>query len=330
MKAAWTDATGQVHKILDKQLATGQTPIATAENFITTFSPALDVDANEFIQRGPFQDRHVEQELMYIPETGGHKFTGVYYMQTADGLPVYGSRLMVLVRNIKDYPAVSATIDLRDVKGYKAPKRLVSSEAVFSFIVLPPWYRTTWAYVLYVIGFVFVVYAIIRLSIRRVKQKNIQLEGLVKERTKEVVIQKQDAEKQRDIAEHRKELVEQAHREITDSINYAERIQRSFLATEDILDKHLEEYFVFFQPKDVVSGDFYWAEKLKNVNFSVDIRSAIKDSDLIIIHTEWNDFKSIDFKKKVKNKKFIIFDMRNIYSSTEMKKQKIKYFSIGC
>ena len=121
---------GQVHKILDKQLATGQTPIATAENFITTFSPALDVDANEFIQRGPFFDKHVEQELMYIPETGGHKFTGVYYMQTADGLPVYGSRLMVLVRNIKDYPAVSATIDLRDVKGYKAPKRLVSSEAV--------------------------------------------------------------------------------------------------------------------------------------------------------------------------------------------------------
>ena len=50
---------GQVHKILDKQLATGLTPIATAENFITTFSPALDVDANEFIQRGPFSDRHV-------------------------------------------------------------------------------------------------------------------------------------------------------------------------------------------------------------------------------------------------------------------------------
>ena len=70
--------------------------------------------------------------------------------------------------------------------------------------------------------------------------------------------------------------------------------------------------------------------KLKNVNFSANISSAIKDSDLIIIHTEWNDFKSINFKKEVKNKKFIIFDMRNIYSSTDMTKQKIKYFSIGC
>ena len=67
----------------------------------------------------------------------------------------------------------------------------------------------------------------------------------------------------------------------------------------------------------------------KNIIFSNTIDSAIKKSDLIIIHTEWNDFKSIDFKKIVQNKKFIIFDMRKIFSPTKMKKQKIKYFSIG-
>ena len=70
-------------------------------------------------------------------------------------------------------------------------------------------------------------------------------------------------------------------------------------------------------------------KKLKNVNFSDNIKVAIKDSDLIIIHTEWNDFKSINFKKEVKNKKFIIFDMRNIYSSSKMKELKIKYYSVG-
>jgi len=70
-------------------------------------------------------------------------------------------------------------------------------------------------------------------------------------------------------------------------------------------------------------------KKLKNLNYSVDIKSAIKDSDLIIIHTEWNDFKSINFKKDVKKKKFIIFDMRNIYSPNKMKELKIKYFSVG-
>ena len=67
----------------------------------------------------------------------------------------------------------------------------------------------------------------------------------------------------------------------------------------------------------------------KNVKFSKNISLAIKDSDLIIIHTEWNDFKSVNFKKIVQNKKFKIFDMRNIYSSTKMKKLKIKYFAIG-
>ena len=67
----------------------------------------------------------------------------------------------------------------------------------------------------------------------------------------------------------------------------------------------------------------------KNIVFSNNIKDAIKNSDLIIIHTEWNDFKAINFKKDVQNKKFSIFDMRNIYSVNKMKDQKIKYFSIG-
>ncbi|MDA7784151.1 UDP-glucose/GDP-mannose dehydrogenase family protein [Candidatus Pelagibacter sp.] len=70
-------------------------------------------------------------------------------------------------------------------------------------------------------------------------------------------------------------------------------------------------------------------KKFKSVVFSNNIKEAIKKSDLIIIHTEWNDFKTINFKKDVKNKKFSIFDMRNIYSVNKMKDQKIKYFSIG-
>jgi UDPglucose 6-dehydrogenase len=70
-------------------------------------------------------------------------------------------------------------------------------------------------------------------------------------------------------------------------------------------------------------------KKLKNVKFSNNINSAIKDSDLIIIHTEWNEFKSINFKKLVKSKKFTIFDMRNIYSPIKMKELKIKYFGLG-
>ena len=70
-------------------------------------------------------------------------------------------------------------------------------------------------------------------------------------------------------------------------------------------------------------------KKLKKVKFLPNIESAIKNSDLIIIHTEWNDFKSINFKSYIKNKKFIIYDMRNIYSPQKMKKDNIKYFGVG-
>ncbi len=67
---------------------------------------------------------------------------------------------------------------------------------------------------------------------------------------------------------HRTHLeITEKHKEIKDSINYAERIQRSFLATESTLSDNLSEYFVIFQPRDVVSGDFYWASKSVNGNF---------------------------------------------------------------
>ena len=70
-------------------------------------------------------------------------------------------------------------------------------------------------------------------------------------------------------------------------------------------------------------------KKLKNVEFSNSIKESIKGSDIVIIHTEWNDFKSINFKKFSKNKKLIIYDMRNIYSPDKIKKNGFTYFGIG-
>ena len=70
-------------------------------------------------------------------------------------------------------------------------------------------------------------------------------------------------------------------------------------------------------------------DRLKNVQFKNNIKEACISSDLIIIHTEWNEFKLIDLKKIVKKKNFIVYDLRNIYSPEKMKKHKIKYFGIG-
>ena len=72
--------------------------------------------------------------------------------------------------------------------------------------------------------------------------------------------------------------------------------------------------------------EFY---KIKNVLFSKSINEAIQFSDVIIIHTEWNDFKSINFKSLCKKKRVILYDLRNLYSPEKINKMGIKYFSIG-
>jgi UDPglucose 6-dehydrogenase len=69
--------------------------------------------------------------------------------------------------------------------------------------------------------------------------------------------------------------------------------------------------------------------KLKNVFFCKNISEACKSADLIVIHTEWDEFKTIDFKKISKNKKLKIYDMRNLYSEKKMESLGLSYYSIG-
>ena len=69
--------------------------------------------------------------------------------------------------------------------------------------------------------------------------------------------------------------------------------------------------------------------KIKNVNFSNSITEAVKGADLVILHTEWNDFKSINFKKLHPSKNLKIYDLRNIFSSNKIKSQGFKYFGVG-
>ena len=121
---------GKIHKLIDKELATGNTPVESAENFIATWAAGLGVRSDQFTERGPFADGHALQQLMYVPETVQHKFTGVYYMQTADGLPVYETRLMVLVRNVDGFPAVSVTTVLQDVDGFRRTRKFAANDAI--------------------------------------------------------------------------------------------------------------------------------------------------------------------------------------------------------
>ncbi len=80
----------------------------------------------------------------------------------------------------------------------------------------------------------------------------------------------------------------------------------------------------YYEPTGM-KGDFN-NKKVKYIN---NIKLACKKADLIIIHTEWNEFKQLNFKKISNRKNYKIYDLRNLYSPVKMKKNKINYFCIG-
>tara|TARA_Y100001970_G_scaffold18116_1_gene20349 strand:- start:1535 stop:2830 length:1296 start_codon:yes stop_codon:yes gene_type:complete len=80
----------------------------------------------------------------------------------------------------------------------------------------------------------------------------------------------------------------------------------------------------YYEPSGIKSE--FKKNKVKYIN---NLKDACKGADLIVIHTEWNEFKQINFKKISNKKNFKIYDLRNLYSPNKMKKNKINYFSVG-
>ncbi len=85
-----------------------------------------------------------------------------------------------------------------------------------------------------------------------------------KKDNKKINEQKSQVENQKKEIELQHATLAKTHQEISDSINYAKRIQNAILPTTDVLNESLNNGFVLFMPKDVVSGDFYWLENLED------------------------------------------------------------------
>ncbi len=118
--------------------------------------------------------------------------------------------------------------------------------------VHPPYWQTTWAYLAYLVLLVLFVYNIIRLRTKKLKSANQTL------RSKQMAAL--------EIARQKEELTVK-NKSITDSINYAKRIQEAMMPSEFLFKKLLPQSFVFYKPKDIVSGDFYWIVEKNNKIF---------------------------------------------------------------
>ena len=77
------------------------------------------------------------------------------------------------------------------------------------------------------------------------------------------------------------------------------------------------------------SGEKREFKNVKNCSFKNNIKNNCFDANLIILLTEWDEFKTINFKKIVKNKNFKVYDLRNLYNIDEMRRNKIEYYSVG-
>ncbi len=120
----------------------------------------------------------------------------------------------------------------------------ISEAAAYRFVIRPPWFRTVPAYIGYLILLSILIYMAVRLGQMRLRKKNERLEAIVQQRTEEIRLQNIKLAAQK--------------KEITDSIYYAERIQRAILPQTERIADQVEGYFILFKPKDIVSGDFYW------------------------------------------------------------------------
>lgn len=150
-------------------------------------------------------------------------------------------------------PPGTYTFEIQGKNFYDVESKVYS----YVFTVLPPWYMTWWAYTSYIGGFLLIIFITTRISIYRVKQKNKLLEETVKERTKEIA-------KQNNVLEQQKNEIFEINEDLLSSIKYAKRIQNTILPSPEILSTYFNDFFVYYLPKDIVSGDFYWARKFGN------------------------------------------------------------------
>ena len=127
---------------------------------------------------------------------------------------------------------------------------------VIKLTIVPPFWKTTWFRLSVIGGFILLVFSFFRARIRRLRRTQIKLEAQVAAKTREL-------REEKELVDRQNELIEKKNHSITSSIHYAKRIQESILPIKEKLNDLIPESFIFFKPKDIVSGDFYWFANYK-------------------------------------------------------------------
>ncbi|WP_343636506.1 two-component regulator propeller domain-containing protein [Fluviicola sp.] len=120
-----------------------------------------------------------------------------------------------------------------------------------TFEIRSPYWKQWWFYVLLAAVFFLIVWLVIRVRINALREAKLKLEKIVARKTREL-------QEEKDVIEQIKDELQDKNKNITDSINYALRIQKAILPDEGIIKNNFPDSTIFYQPRDIVSGDFYW------------------------------------------------------------------------
>lgn len=139
---------------------------------------------------------------------------------------------------------------------------LESEEIAYPFTIQRPWYHTWLARIIFVLIFGLIIFGIVKWRTFGLRKRQKLLEAEVEQATADIRSQKELVEKEKEKVEEAHDQLNVKNQEILDSINYAKRIQNAILPSNELLTTHLGDSFVYYQPKDIVAGDFYWLETI--------------------------------------------------------------------
>jgi len=201
----------------------------------------------------PYSKNHVTLDFIGISQTNPNK---VQYQFKLDG--VDGDWVPVTSKTEVTYSSLQPGTYTFYLKAMNNDGFWNKEPLQYTFKVLPPWYRTWWAYTLYVIIVGASVYGYNSYKTKKLYADKVKLEKQVAARTRELREEKQKVELINKEVIEQKATIEHKNLEMTDSIKYAKNIQEALLPAITNLRKDFPESFVLYMPKDIVSGDFYW------------------------------------------------------------------------
>lgn len=149
------------------------------------------------------------------------------------------------------FPGLSPGSYRFEVQTCDAAGQWLGPVATFAFVINPPFWQTAWFIAIVALALGALVVGFFKYREQKLKKEKLILENAVRERTTE-------------LASTAAQL-EMKNRDITDSINYARRIQMAIMRPEKELQAMFPSSFIFYRPKDIVSGDFYWFSERKGV-----------------------------------------------------------------